>query len=192
MSSSRSEATRFLEACAGGDRNAADRLLPLIYDDLRSLAASYLKAERPGHTLRPTDLVHEGYLRLIDQDRIDWQGKTHFFAMAATQMRRILVDHARAAAAKKRGQRPTRVTLDETLAATAEISVEFLAIDQALTRLHERHERQGRVAEMRLFAGMLVREIAVCLGISERTVREDWRVARAWLRKECRLRPAEG
>jgi len=184
VSSDRVDAMRLLEAHAKGEGKAADRLLPLVYRDLRALAASYLKKERPGHSLQPTELVHEAYLQLVDQDRIDWRGKTHFFAMAATQMRRVLVEHARASATQKRGQWPTRVTLDDTIAPAAELSIEFLAIDEALTRLGVRHERQGRIAEMRLFAGMLMKEIAAYLGVSERTVRNDWRVARAWLRKE--------
>jgi RNA polymerase sigma factor (TIGR02999 family) len=133
--------------------------------------------------LQATALVHEAYLRLIENDRIDWQGKTHFKAMAATQMRRILVDHARARSAKKRGGgRP--ITLTETLLSTAKPSVDLLALDQALERLSSRSSRQGRVAELKLFAGLLTHEIALSLKVSERTVKEDWRVARAWLMKE--------
>ena len=173
-----------LTAHADGDERAAAALLPLVYGELRALAARYLRDERPGNSLQPTDVVHEAYLRLIEQDRMDWKGTTHFFAMAATQMRRVLVDHARAAAAAKRGGRPTRITLTEDLARAPERSVEFLALDEALTRLALRNERQGRVAEMRLFAGLLVKETAFYLGVSERTVKEDWRVARAWLMKE--------
>lgn len=166
-----------------GDEGAA-ALLPIVYEELRALAARYLRAERRGGSLQPTDLVHEAYLRLQANQRIDWKGRTHFFAMAATQMRRVLVDHARAASAEKRGGRPTRISLSDDMAVTPERSVEFLALDQALQRLSERHERQGRVAEMRLFAGLEVKEMALHLGVSERTVKEDWRVARAWLLKE--------
>src|SRR5262245_15539081 len=180
----RTQATQLLTAHAGGDGRAADELLPLVYDELRSLAGRYLAAERPGATLQPTALVHEAYLRLIDYDRIDWQGKTHFLAMAATQMRRILVERARGQAAQKRGGRGHRITLTEALTPTSDPSVELLALDEALSRLGARSPRQAQVAELRLFAGLFAREAAFCLGVSERTVKEDWRVARAWLMKE--------
>ena len=180
----RYQATRDLTAQVNGDQGAAGRLLPLVYQELRALAARYLRGERAGVSLQPTDLVHEAYLRLIELERMDWQGRAHFFAMAATQMRRVLVDHARAADAAKRGGRPARVTLSDDLATTHQRSVDFLVLDQALTRLGSRNERQGRVAEMRLFAGLEVKEVALYLRVSERTVKEDWRVARAWLLKE--------
>lgn len=180
----RYQATRDLTAHVNGDAGAAARLLPLVYQELRALAARYLRGERAGFSLQPTDLVHEAYLRLIELDRIDWQGRAHFFAMAATQMRRVLVDHARAAEAAKRGGRQVRVTLNEDLATAHHPSVDFLVLDEALSRLGSRHERQGQVAEMRLFAGLEVKEVALYLHVSERTVKEDWRVARAWLLKE--------
>jgi RNA polymerase sigma factor (TIGR02999 family) len=180
----RARATELLAARASGRDRAADELLPLVYDELRALAARYLRRERAGSTLQPTALVHEAYLRLIENDRIDWQGKTHFLAMAATQMRRILVDHARARDAQKRGGRGRRITLTESLSRTPDASVELLALDEALSRLGARSPRQGRVAELTLFAGLLSREIALAVGVSERTVKEDWRVARSWLMKE--------
>jgi RNA polymerase sigma-70 factor (ECF subfamily) len=180
----REAATRLLEAHAKGAVRAADELLPLVYDKLRSLAAKYLKGERPGSTLQPTALVHEAYLRLVDNDRVDWQGKTHFMAIAAVEMRRILVDHARAQAAQKRGGPARRVTLSESLVQSSDPSVELLALDEVMSRLATRHPRQGRVAELKIFAGLLTREIAHCLGVSDRTVKDDWRVARAWLMKE--------
>src|SRR5262245_60689638 len=155
-----------------GVERDADRLLPLVYDQLRALAAKYLRAERPGSTLQPTALVHEAYLRLIENEKIDWQGKTHFLALAATQMRRILIDHARAKGARKRGGPGRRITLSESLAKTPDASVELLALDEALTHLAERHERQSRVAELRIFAGLEMREIALCLDVSERTVKD--------------------
>ena len=182
MPATRAEATELLAQVTDKPR-AADRLLPLVYDELRALAARYLRSERAGSTLQPTALVHEAYLRLIEIDRIDWQGKTHFKAMAATQMRRILVDHARARDAKKR-DRGRSVTLTETLLSTTKPSVDLLALDEALERLSARSPRQGRVAELKLFAGLLTNELALSLGVSERTVKEDWRVARAWLMKE--------
>jgi RNA polymerase sigma factor (TIGR02999 family) len=183
LPATRAEATELL-ARGIDEPRAADRLLPLVYGELRALAAHYLRSERAGATWQPTALVHEAYLRLIDNERIDWKGKTHFMAMAATQMRRILVDHARARGAKKRGGRPRPVTLTETLLTTEKPSIELLALDEALERLAARSPRQSRVAELKLFAGLLVTEIAFSLGVSERTVKEDWRVARAWLMKE--------
>jgi len=185
----RTQATRLLEARTKGSERAADELLPLVYDKLRSLAAKYLRGERPGSTLQPTALVHEAYLRLIDNDRIDWQGKTHFMAIAAVEMRRVLIDHARASAALKRGGPAHRVTLSDSLVHASDPSIELLALDEVLNRLAVRHPRQGRVAELKIFAGLLSREIALCLGVSDRTVKDDWRVARAWLMKELAGKP---
>jgi RNA polymerase sigma factor (TIGR02999 family) len=183
MGRSQSEATRALVAHSAGEPRAAAELAPLIYDDLRALARRYMQLER-GSTLQPTALVHEAYMRLIDIDRIDWSGKTHFFAMAAIQMRRILVERARAASAHKRGGRPERVTLRDGLASPAEIPLDLLALDQALDVLARCSPRQCRVTELRLFGGLTVSETAHVLGVSERTVKQDWRVARAWLSTE--------
>jgi RNA polymerase sigma factor (TIGR02999 family) len=183
LPATRGDATAILAGGLDGPR-AADRLLPLVYDQLRALAASYLRAERPDITLQPTALVHEAYLRLIANDRIDWKGKTHFLAMAATQMRRILVDHARARDAHKRGGGQRTITLDEEVLAGVKPSVSLLALDEALLRLAARSGRQARVAELKIFGGLQTREIALSVGVSERTVKEDWRVARAWLMKE--------
>ncbi len=183
-SESRARAMRALAAHSNGDEHAAADLLPLVYDELRALAARYLRAERPGSTLQPTALVHEAYLRLIQGEQVDLKGKTHFFALAALQMRRILVDRARAAATRKRGGGVRRITLSDEVANGPGLSVELLALDEALTRLSRRNRRQAQVAELRLFAGMLVEETALHLGVSERTVKADWRVARAWLLKE--------
>jgi RNA polymerase sigma factor (TIGR02999 family) len=140
--------------------------------------------EKPGHTLAATALVHEAYIRLIDHTRIDWQGKTHFFAMAAVQMRRILVDHARARDAKKRGGGVQKVTLAEHVAIAEENIHDLLAVDMALRGLARQSQRQSQVAELRLFAGLTVEEAAYVLGVSERTVKQDWRVAKAWLLRE--------
>jgi RNA polymerase sigma factor (TIGR02999 family) len=179
------DATKALEGHAhGDDERAAARLMPLVYDELRALAARYLRAERPGHSLQPTALVHEAYIRMVEVDRIDWKGKTHFFAMAATQMRRILVEHARAASARKRGARPARVTLTTGMNVGAGPSLDLLALDEALSELAALSPRQARVAEMKLFAEMEAREMALLLGVSERTVRGDWRLARAWLTRQ--------
>jgi RNA polymerase sigma factor (TIGR02999 family) len=179
----RADATELL-ARAVDEPRAADQLLPLVYDELRALAARYLRSERDASTLQPTALVHEAYLRLIDYERVDWKGKTHFFAMAATQMRRILVDRARARDARKRGGGERPITLTESLLPGAGTSVSLLVLDETLERLAARSSRQSRVAEMKLFADLPAKEIAFSLGVSERTVKEDWRVARAWLMKE--------
>jgi RNA polymerase sigma factor (TIGR02999 family) len=177
-------ATRELADHAAGDPGAASRLLPLVYDELRALAARYMRRERPEHTLQPTALVHEAYIRLIDISRIDWQGKTHFVAMAARQMRRVLVDHARAHRALKRGAARRTISLDENVAFTPGNVLDLLAFDEALDKLSRASPRQSRVAELRCFAGMSTRETAFILGVSERTARQDWMVARAWLLRE--------
>ena len=182
----RDASTSALEAHVAGDAQAAEQLLPKVYDKLRSLAAKYMRQERPGHTLQATALVHEAYIRLIDIDRMDWQGKTHFYAMAARQMRRLLVEHARTASARKRGSRGQKVTLDEGHAIDSGEPLETLALDEALTGLAKRHPRQADVAELRLFAGLEVKEVAFVLGVSERTVKGDWRLARAWLMRQLR------
>jgi RNA polymerase sigma-70 factor (ECF subfamily) len=177
-------ATESLLAHASGDERAADRLLPQVYGELRGLAGRYLRRERPGHSLQPTALVHEAYMRMVDITRIDWRGKTHFFALAATQMRRILVEHARARDAAKRGGRGQRVTLQEAMALDPHRPDDVLALDQALTHLAQVDPRGARVVELRLFAGLQVNEVAEVLGISARTVKGDWQMARAWLSRE--------
>jgi RNA polymerase sigma factor (TIGR02999 family) len=179
MTKSPSDATRNLTAHTAGDPRAAAELMPLVYKKLRALAGSYLRRERQGHTLQPTALVHEAYIRLIDVDKIDWQGRTHFLAMAATQMRRILVEHARAHKTKKRSAK--KVTLNEAVVGGSERSVDVVGLDDALDALARESPRQSRVAELRFFAGLSVKETAYVLDVSERTVNEDWRVARVWL-----------
>lgn len=166
----------------------AAKLTPQVYGQLRALARRYLSGEHGYNTLQPTALVHEAYIRMADIERIEWSGKTHFFAMAARQMRRILVEHARAVSAQKRWGKQRRVTLQDGSAMTAERSLDLLALEEALNRLADRSERQSRVAELRLFAGMNAVDTAHVLGVSERTVREDWRVARAWLARELQSR----
>ena len=184
MSEIGADATQELAALAKGAPHTAAELLPMVYDQLRALAHRYLDDENGYHTLQPTALVHEAYVRLIRIDRIDWNGKTHFFAMAATQMRRILVEHARRAQAQKRGGKRLRVTLPERVGRTREPSLDLFALDQALEKLAEVSPRQCRVAELRLFSGMLVDETANVLGVSPRTVKKDWQMARAWLARE--------
>lgn len=183
MADEKESATRALVVGFSGDAAGAEQLVPLIYDKLRALARRYMKNERGYQTLEATALVHEAYLRLIDIEKVDWRGKNHFFAMAARQMRRILVERARAAGAKKRGSRASHITLRDD-SARVELSLDLIALDQVLDRLAEQSPRQSRVVELRLFAGMLVSEIAHVLNVSERTVKQDWRVARAWLAAE--------
>lgn len=165
--------------------------MPLVYDELRRLARVYMKGERSDHTLQPTAVVHEAFMRLVDVDRIDWRGKTHFLAVAATEMRRVLVDHVRSGKALKRGADRTKVVLTEEVGFNESATHEFLALDDALDALTEVSPRQGRVAEMRLFAGSTMREIAHSIGVSERTVKEDWKVSRAWLARRLESSRAE-
>jgi len=177
-------ATQALVEHAGGDGNAASKLLPLVYDELRSLAARYMRSERRDHTLQPTALVHEAYVRLVDASQIDLRGKTHFFALAALQMRRALVEHARGRGALKRGGSANRVTLDDAHAVVTGGVVDMLALDEALGKLSRDSPRQCRVVELRFFGGLSVEEAAQFLDVSPGTVKGDWRVAKAWLARE--------
>jgi RNA polymerase sigma-70 factor, ECF subfamily len=188
MPESQGDITALLTEVQAGNRDAESKLVPLVYDELRRLAGRYMRRERPDHTLQPTALVHEAYLRLIGQRNVQWQNRSHFFGVAARMMRRILVDHARTKKAEKRGGNEARIPLNESLAFTAEKSAELLALDEALTRLSQRDPRQGQVVELRFFGGLSEEETAAVLGISTRTVKRDWTVARAWLYKEISKR----
>jgi RNA polymerase sigma-70 factor (ECF subfamily) len=188
-----SEATRIVGELTGGDRRRAPELARLVYDNLRRYAASIMGAGRDDRTLRPTALVNEAYLRLVDQTRVDWQGKTHFFAVGAEMIRRVLVDDARARKAAKRGGGRTRVSLEDGDGGDGgggPGAVDVLALDESLGRLAAMDARAARVVELRFFGGLRETDIAALLGVSERTVREDWRMARAWLRRE--LSSSEG
>jgi RNA polymerase sigma-70 factor, ECF subfamily len=176
--------TELLVRLSGGSRESLDELLPLIYRELRRLAARALHRERSGHTLQPTALVHEAYLRLIDQREVTWQNRAHFFAVAAQAMRRILVDHARARERVKRGGPQQQVTLLEEHAVQETGSVDVLALDQALTRLDRIDPRQRQVVELRYFSGLSIEETAAVLDISPATVKREWTMARAWLHAE--------
>lgn len=176
--------TQLLNQWSDGDERALDRLTPLVYEELRQLAARYLRRERPGHTMQTTALINEAYLRLIDAKEVRWQGRAHFFAIAANLMRRILVDHARQRNAAKRGGSPLHVTLDRIVATAKQSNVDVLAIDEALTKLAAIDRQQAQIVELRFFSGLSVEETAAALGISPRTVKRDWSVARAWLRRE--------
>jgi RNA polymerase sigma factor (TIGR02999 family) len=176
------EVTAELRAWRGGDEQAGERLLSKVYLELKKIAAAELRRERSGHTLQPTALVHEAYLRMIGQTRIAWRDRAHFFGLAATMMRRVLVDHARARLAAKRRPEEPAPELPEPSAAAR--PVEILDLDRALDRLAERFPRPARVVELRYFAGLELEEIAAALGVSDRTVKRDWRFARAFLLAE--------
>ncbi len=179
----REQATQILGELAGGNRTAAERLFPLVYDEMRALADQFLRRERSGHTLQPTALVHEAYLRLIGGSPAEWRGESHFRAVAARVMRHILINHAEARRAAKRGGAQTHVTLSEARTPTPGegMEVDLLALDEALKELEALDERQCRVVELRFFSGLSVQEAAQVLGVSERTVELDWKMARAWL-----------
>jgi RNA polymerase sigma factor (TIGR02999 family) len=176
--------TQLLESWSQGDLQAREALLPLVYDELRRLAASHLRRERGDHTLQATALVHEAYLRLVDQRMVGWQSRSHFFGVASKLMRRILVDHARGHLAEKRGGGLPRVPLTEAVAMSRERPADLLALDESLSRLAALDPQQGRVVELRVFAGLSVDETANALGISPATVKRDWSVAKAWLQRE--------
>ncbi len=179
-----SNATGVLAAASAGDPAAAERLLPLVYDELRAQAERYLRGERPDHTLQATALVHEAYLRLIDQTRVQWKDRVHFFAVAAVMMRRVLVNHAKARHAAKRGGAGLRLTLDESVASGVGRDMDLVALDEALERLAALDPQQARLVELRFFAGLSAAEAAGVMGISERTLHREWAMAKAWLHAE--------
>ena len=158
--------------------------MPLVYDELRRLASSYLRQERSDHTLQPTALVHEAYLRLVDQKNVHWKDKGHFFAITAQLMRRILVDHARSHRAEKRGSGAAKVPLEDAVVMSNERPDELLTLDESLTRLGRMDPQQARIVELRIFAGLSVEDTADLLGISPATVKRDWSMAKAWLSLE--------
>jgi RNA polymerase sigma factor (TIGR02999 family) len=178
------DVTQILREVSDGDKDAPARLMPLVYEELRRLANHYLRQERSDHTLQPTALVHEAYLKLIDQTRVDWQNRAHFFGVAAQSMRRILVDHARRHGASKRGGLQQKLTLDEAVDYSQSRDVDLVALDDALNLLAELDERQSRIVELRFFGGLTIEETAEALGVSAATVKVDWSMAKAWLRRE--------
>ena len=184
MSAEHGDVTQLLMEIRRGRREAEAQLIPLVYRELRRIAGSYMRKEYPGHSLQPTALVHEAYLRLTRIEEIDWEGRTHFFAVAATVMRRILVDHARNQRSQKKGLGWTEQTLNEALLPALERAPEILALDEAMDRLAVFDARQAKVVELRFFAGMNEEETGVVLGVSARTVKRDWRLAKAWLYNE--------
>ena len=175
------EVTRLLQEWSNGQEQALDRLVPHIHHELRKLAASYMRKERPDHTLQPTALVNEAFLKLIDQRAVKWQNRAHFFGIAAQAMRRILVDHARAHAAGKRGDGVRKVSLDDAMMIGGTVDIDLIALDEALTRLAAIDPQQSRVIELRYFGGLTMDETAEVMHISPATVGREWRMAKAWL-----------
>ena len=176
--------TQMLREWSDGNREALEELMPLVYDELHRQARRYLRRERPNHTLQTTALIHEAYLKLIDQN-VNWESRTHFFAVAANMMRRILVDHARAKHREKRGGANENLPLEEAmLVVSDEKSIDLIALDEALNRLAEFDEQQSRVVELRYFSGLSLEETAAALKVSRTTVANDWALAKAWLHRE--------
>ncbi len=178
------DVTRLLKEWAQGASSALDALTPLVYAELRRLADSYLRSESPGHTLQPTALVHEAYLRLVDRNAPDWQNRSHFYGVAAHLMRQILVDHARTRQATKRGGQAIHLSLEEDLVVSRERDADLVALDEALERLAALEPRKAQVVELRFFGGLSIEEIAKLLDVSDVTVRRDWQFAKAWLLRE--------
>lgn len=178
------EVTQILQEWNAGDIEAPTRLMPLVYNELRRLARNYLQRESAAHTLQPTALVHEAYLRLVDQTRLSWQNRAHFYGIAASMMRRVLVDHARARTAGKRGGAAVRLSTDDVQIAMEDRAADFVALDEALEELAKFDERKCKIVEMRFFGGLSDEEIAEVLGVSTRTVLRDWKTARLWLYRE--------
>jgi RNA polymerase sigma factor (TIGR02999 family) len=183
MVSSR-DVTALLGDWSRGNRAALSELLPLVYAELRRVAARQLRKERADHTLQPTALVHEAYIRLVDQRQVDWQNRAHFFGVAAEVMRRILVDHARRHGASKRGEGVPCVSIDEAKDVAASNEIPIVALDQALDRLQQLDADLGKIVELRAFGGLTIEEVAQVLSVSPSTVKRDWRTAKAWLTRE--------
>jgi RNA polymerase sigma factor (TIGR02999 family) len=190
--SSNSDTTQLLRAWAAGDPQALQRLTPRVYRELRRVAAHLLQNERPGHTLQSADLVHEAYLRLVNAPELDWQHRAHFFAVAATLMRRILLDRARRKTAAKRGGKTQALNLDQALDVAQAEAREVVALNDALDALAEVDPRKARIVELRYFAGLSVKETAEVVQVSSDTVMRDWKLARAWLLTEIRTGDAIG
>lgn len=177
--------TQMLRDWSEGKSGAADELLPHVYAELHRQAAAFLRRERPNHTLQTTALVHEAYLKLVDQQRVEWESRNHFFAIAAKVMRRILIDHAKSRHRQKRGGSKDDIQLEEALAATAnEIDIDIIALDEAMTHLAEFDPEQERLVELRYFGGLSLDETAEAMGISRATAAREWQIAKAWLHRE--------
>ncbi len=182
-----SEATQILQTISQGADSDTDRLMEIVYDDFRKLAKGYIQSGPPGGTLQPTALVHEAFLRLVDQNDVDWSGRSHFFSVGAIAMRQILVDQARRNSAEKRGGNRHRIVLDETIAVSPRSDEDVIVIDDALVKLARLSVRSARIVEMRFFAGMGMQEVAEALGVSRSTVQKEWAAASVWLRREISI-----
>lgn len=180
--------TQLLVSWNSGNRQALEDLTPLVYDELRRLAARYLRHERPDHTLQSTALVHEAYLRLVDQKQVQWQNRAHFFGVAAQMIRRILVDHARGRQAEKRGAGAVKLSLDEAIAIPERRDLDLIALDDSLNALSRLDPQQGRIVELRFFGGLSIEETAEVLKISPATVKREWTLAKAWLYRDMTRR----
>jgi RNA polymerase sigma factor (TIGR02999 family) len=178
---SQKDVTRLLLQWREGDPAALDELIPIVYSEMRRLAASLLRQERPDHTLQPTALIHEAYLRLIDQQKVPWQNRSHFFGVAAKIMRQILVNHALAHRAAKRGGGLLKVTLNETIHSPQKQNYDVVELDEALKKLAQRDPRKSKIVELRFFGGLKNEEIVEVMGISPSTVQREWRMIKAWL-----------
>jgi RNA polymerase sigma factor (TIGR02999 family) len=181
MSQQNDQITILLQRLRSGDRNAESELMPIVYQHLHAIAEKQFRSERKGHTLQPTALLSELYLRMIRDPSVEWQNRAHFYAIAAETIRRILVDHARVVNANKRPNPAQRIQVDDVIIYSDDRAYEVLMIDEALEKLRDWDARQARVVELRFFAGLSVEETAAVLGVSERTVKSDWKMARAWL-----------
>jgi len=184
MAAAPEEVSQLLVEWRNGDQEALDRLMPLVYDELRRIAGRYMNRERSEHTLQTTALVNEAYLRLVDQKNVDWQNRAHFFAVAASVMRHLLVDHARARGRIRRGADPQQVSLDEAALISEQKGEEMIALDEALTKLAAIDARKVKIVELRYFSGLSAEETATVLGVSEITVKREWLKAKAWLYRE--------
>src|SRR5882724_9049251 len=184
MTPSPPNVTSMLHDWSNGDKKAQEKLFQIVYNELHRQAARHLQHEHPGLSLQTTDLIHEAFLRLIDQQHVEWQNRLHFFGIAAQVMRRILVDHARSRQAAKRGGSAIRLPLEEAMAVMPAQDLDFVALDEALVRLAAMDPQQSQIVELRFFGGLSVEETARVLDVSERTIKRDWNVAKAWLRRE--------
>lgn len=184
------DTTQILDRLAQGDSHAADELLPLVYEELRSLASACMRSERRDHTLQPTAIVHEAYLRLVQTDKMKWQGRAHFMAVAAAAIRRVLIDHARRSNALKRGGDQVRIALDDHLRVAKAPNLDLLDLNESLERLSAMNPRQSRIVELRFFGGLTNEEVAQVMGLSRATVSDEWAFARAWLARELEVKEA--
>lgn len=190
LESTSHDVTQLLQSWSHGNRQALADLLPLVYDELRRLAAGYMRFEAPGHTLQATALVHEAYMKLIQQRDVTWKSRSHFFGIAAQMIRRILVDHIRATRAQKRGAGFAALSLDEAIGVSEKKNWEIIALDEALKTLARMDPQQARIVELRFFAGLSIEETAEIVGISPATVKRDWVTAKAWLFRELSRKPS--